>query len=462
MKPRFAAAASLVVLVVLSASVILLTKSPAEAATFGARLSYNPPIAGELVHVTGKVLPVKRAVVLQRARSGKWVAVTSARTKAGGSYSFNVRASKTVQQYRVYAPKLKVKHKKIAARTSKPVRVLGVTPSLTMSILPAPAGRSTAGVKTVSNAAGQTPGTATFRPARPGALVTVRRWDLATSRWVTAATARQNAAGNAYFQLWAGSSDSPQTFQAVSSSGGATAVSANVKPSYFANTFNEEFTSGKTNWVSREGVPSGNRMCSIPTDDMFSVASGLATLRVQKVSGATSTCPRGFWHYAAVGTSGGAADYKPSSGIFAARVKFQSAAGAHGSFWMQQTATTGREIDVVEYFGDKRPDGGIGSGVYSNNSANQHIGGLQPGAKSILGSGQTPSNGFHVYSVQWNSSGYVFRIDGIPVFSTNKLLTSEPEELMLSLAASDWELPKMGTQTSAAMQVDWVRGWETP
>ena len=54
-------------------------------------------------------------------------------------------------------------------------------------------------------------------------------------------------------------------------------------------------------------------------------------------------------------------------GFAAARIKFPRSQGQHGSFWMQPSpneTTTGAEIDVVEYFGDGRKDGGLAHFLY--------------------------------------------------------------------------------------------------
>jgi hypothetical protein len=150
-------------------------------------------------------------------------------------------------------------------------------------------------------------------------------------------------------------------------------------------------------------------------------------------------------------------------GYYAARVLFQKAAGSHGSFWMQAAgadAANGVEIDVAEYFGDGRTDGGLSHFVHATTgSSTATSGGIQTTAKSALGPGRTPSNGWHVYSVQWSPAGYVFRVDGIPTFSTTQpRVASGTEELVLSLLTSDYELKAMKS-SSTSMSVDWVHTW---
>ncbi len=202
----------LAVLAVLSTMLVSAASSaPAQAAQFGARLS-RTPIVGESVKLYGAVPPAKRPVRLLVNRGGRWVGLASSRTGARGSYAFNVRATASTVQYRVYAPKAKIKHKKAAARYSNVVRAVGVRPSLALSFAPAPVANPSTDNVAVSGLS--TPGQATFRPARPGALVTL--WRQQRGAWTKAATGRQSSAGTYRFQVGTGSPASPQDFKAVS------------------------------------------------------------------------------------------------------------------------------------------------------------------------------------------------------------------------------------------------------
>ena len=122
----------------------------------------------------------------------------------------------------------------------------------------------------------------------------------------------------------------------------------------------------------------------------------------------------------------------------------------HGAFWLQG----GSEIDAAEFFGDGRRDGGLTSYVHRSGSK---VGGPRA-YSSILGSGRTPSGGFHIYSVQWSPSGYIFRIDGIRTLTTTSLRSNTPAVMILSLLSSDYEIPRLRT-TNQFMYVDWVRAW---
>lgn len=454
MKSRLGA---LIALSILSTVLVALTQSPAQAANFGARIS-RTPIVGEYIKVYGAAPPAKRVVQLQAVRGGRWVGLTSRRTGSGGAYAFTVRASSALAQYRIYAPK----KKRAPARYSNVVKVRGVKPSLTLGFVAAPVGKAPTGNAAVGSLL--TPGVAAFRPARPGVAVTLQR--LVNGSWTRVGTARQDSAGNARFNLVVGAN----AYRAVSapSAGFAAKVTASVQPTQFSNTFDENFSNPAASaqrWATRVQLPQGRRQCAQTDDKLKTYANGVATLRAVKQSTnpkGTRACPYGFWHNGMIGTGNAPMHYTPTYGIYAARVKFQSNLGSHGSFWMQATTPTGAEIDVAEYFGDGRSDGGLAHFVHSaaTGTSAHSSGGIQRGVKTVLGARNTPSNGWHVYSVQWSPSGYTFRVDGVPTFSTKKpLVSSSPSELVLSLLTSDYELRYMKS-SSISMMVDWVRGWK--
>lgn len=462
----------LVVLAILGTTLVAALFSPAEAAPFGAHVSKNPPLVGEAIKVTGAVPPSKRPVTLQVNRGGRWVGLSSARTGAGGGYAFTVRATASNAQYRVFAPKKKIKKKKAPARYSNTVNVRGANPSLSLSFVPAPVGIATSAETAAENLL--TPGVATFRPARPGATVAIQRLVNGTWSTVPGGSGRQDATGSFKFKgIAAGSTGDPRTFRAVSFPGGGAKakISNAVVPSYWSKNFDDNFDNpsvSNAQWASRPSAPDTNRACMYPYQDMFSVANGVATLSTVKQNTNTSpqgaSCPGGFWKTAVVGTAQGTPAFTQQYGAFAARIKMHSALGAHGGFWLQGVGSNSAEVDM-EYFGDGRSDGGITNFVHVvNGSKITSAGGMQPGYKAILGAGHTPSNGWHVYSVQWSPTGYIFRIDGVPTFSTNKpRVASVPEELILSLVTSNYELPYLtkSHKTSASLQVDWVRTWQS-
>ncbi|WP_027860463.1 glycoside hydrolase family 16 protein [Marmoricola sp. URHB0036] len=449
---------SVLALTILSVVLVGLTQPTASAAAFAARVSRPVPVVGEVVTVAGAVPPAKRTVVLQKLLGGRWVRVKAARTALYGRYTFAVRATATNTPYRVVAPLVKIKKRKYPARSSNVVHVTGVRPSLTFG---APVRDAYTG-STIASA------TALFVPARPGTPVDLYR--LTNGAWTKVATAKQSSAGVATFAPAPDSSGSPETFRVVAApgSGAANLVSGSSQSSSVSSSFGDEFTdpTSSTNWATRTQLPGGLRTCAQTDPDMVTFGNGTVTLRAEKqaVNPTTTSCPNGFWHNGMIGTAGATPSrtFGPY-GYYAARVLFQKAAGSHGSFWMQAAgadAANGVEIDVAEYFGDGRTDGGLSNFVHATTgSSTATSGGIQTTAKSALGAGRTPSNGWHVYSVQWSPAGYVFRVDGIPTFSTAQpRVASGTEELVLSLLTSDYELKAMKS-SSTSMSVDWVHTW---
>jgi beta-glucanase (GH16 family) len=132
----------------------------------------------------------------------------------------------------------------------------------------------------------------------------------------------------------------------------------------------------------------------------------------------------------------------------------------HGSFWIQGAGPGSAEIDVAEYFGAGRNDGGLSNFVHTTGADGQvtSVGGTQPTVPKLL-DGKDPSDGWHVYSVEWSPKGYTFRLDGVPTFHTDQAGATAQEFMVLSLLTSDYELPRM-TNPSSTMKVDWVRVWQ--
>jgi beta-glucanase (GH16 family) len=66
---------------------------------------------------------------------------------------------------------------------------------------------------------------------------------------------------------------------------------------------------------------------------------------------------------------------------------------------------------------------------------------------------------FHVFSVEWTPTEYVFRIDGRELYRETDAVSQAQQYLVLSMLASDYELDELtadeiGRDTA---QVDWVQ-----
>ena len=161
-------------------------------------------------------------------------------------------------------------------------------------------------------------------------------------------------------------------------------------------------------------------------------------------------------------------------GFAAARIKFQKSRGQHGAFWMQPAVEvkgatdprlTGAEIDVIEYFGDKHPEGGLTSFIYSKNKKGQDVktGSWIKDSRSYLANKRDGwSKSYHVFSVEWTPKVYIFRIDGKETYRTKVGVSGQPQFPILSMLASDYEIYKIGSDRKLpqSMNVDWIRVWQ--
>ena len=169
-----------------------------------------------------------------------------------------------------------------------------------------------------------------------------------------------------------------------------------------------------------------------------------------------------------IGTDGGLFDFK--YGVAAARIKMQKRQGQHASFWMQpvgenQPGSDGHEIDIIEYFGDKHPQGGLTSFIhwYKGNRLIKTGSWIKNSESFLKNKKDGWSKNYHVFSVQWTPRAIIFRIDGKETWRTSARVSRAQQYLILSLLASDYEaLEITDKQLPQHMYVDWVRVWETP
>ena len=192
------------------------------------------------------------------------------------------------------------------------------------------------------------------------------------------------------------------------------------------------------------------------------VQDGIATLRTQLVpnesevgyeieSGMIATQGIQCWTY----------------GLFEARIKFESASGHHGAFWLQSEeygivtddfTASGAEIDIIEYFGNKSA------------SQNVHWNAYKSKDKKSVGSGrlqhqavETIDSQFHVYSLLWIPEEYIFYIDGDETWRTKKAVSHHKEHIIFSILTSESEAGRLKPKEFPdAMELDWVRVYQRP
>ena len=148
----------------------------------------------------------------------------------------------------------------------------------------------------------------------------------------------------------------------------------------------------------------------------------------------------------------------------------QKSQGQHASFWSQPNGgngpgSDGHEIDIIEYFGDKHPQGGLTSFIHWYKGKKLiKTGSWIKDSKSFLKNKKDGwSKNYHVFSVQWTPKTIIFRIDGKETWRTSARVSKAQQYLILSLLASDYEALEMSDKKLPQhMYVDWVRVWETP
>lgn len=255
---------------------------------------------------------------------------------------------------------------------------------------------------------------------------------------------------------------------------GAAVDTADAPEASFTDDFDEDTVDeADGRWVTRDQGYIGVRTCSRAAADAAEVTDGVLRLSVLEdpdrpgdecqLPGRRKKFP--FRLNGHVGTEG---SYAFTYGFAAARIKTQAARGQHSAFWMQAVggqqpggpAKGGAEIDVMEYFGDDHPEGGLTSFTYFLDQAGekQTVGGWLPEVDEL---GDDWASDYHVFSVEWTPEEYVFRIDGRVTQRIEGETSGQPEFLILSLLSSDYELPRFNGELPEHMDVDWARVWET-
>ena len=120
---------------------------------------------------------------------------------------------------------------------------------------------------------------------------------------------------------------------------------------------------------------------------------------------------------------------------------------------------SGAEIDVIEWFGTG--SSGLGSGIWIYNAGTQTraAGGAIANQEAY---GSDWAGTYHVFSVEWTPTEYVFRIDGKETLRTSAGVSQTEEYLILSLLVSNFEALRVTSpdQLPQTMSVDWVRVWQ--
>jgi beta-glucanase (GH16 family) len=323
--------------------------------------------------------------------------------------------------------------------------------------------------------------TATIKPVKVGRKVVLEQ--LNGSSWKKVGTAKQEKSGRANFSAVVSKGGAAVTYRVTAQKfKGLKKVSSSAADTtqWLAPTFTDEFSGSTLSpvWSMRgqEYEAQSKRKCSKGDPKAVKVGSGALRLSVIKDKSAKGKCKAAsrkmkkkisYRLNGHVGTEG-AFDFK--YGVAAARIKMHKSQGQHASFWSQPNGgngpgSAGHEIDIIEYFGDKHPQGGLTSFIHWYKGKRLiKTGSWIKDSKSFLKNKKDGwSKNYHVFSVQWTPRTIIFRIDGKETWRTSARVSKEQQYLILSLLASDYEALEMSDKKLPQhMYVDWVRVWETP
>ena len=182
--------------------------------------------------------------------------------------------------------------------------------------------------------------------------------------------------------------------------------------------------------------------------------------------------PTGSYAYRLNGHVSTESSFDFQYGVAAARMRFHHRPGQHASFWMQprgfgaqEPTPWGAEIDVVEWHGAAGGRQRLATNIYPHpafeNDSTWFGGRIANPDRFLRNHSDRWWTGYHVFSVEWTPSEYVFRIDGHETMRTSEGISHHPEFLILSMLSSDYELGDLGGEQylSQHAYVDWVQAW---
>ena len=339
------------------------------------------------------------------------------------------------------------------------------------------------GKRPASANAAKAPVLVSVKPRKKNTVVTLQ--SSTGSSWKKAGKAKTDKAGKVRFLAAASKGGKALNYRAVVGKASSPVVNtaAWVKPS-FSDEFAGKSLSGAWEHRVPDYNPAGNRYCSRGGSQAVSVSKGTARISVIKDPARSDKCAAkrngkvtGRFAYRLNGHISTMNAYSFTYGVAAARIKFPATQGQHGSFWMQPTTSypksyspldAGAEIDVIEYFGPKsgpKSAMGLTCFTYHWSSTGQRIktGNWIKGTKNYLANKKDDwFKAYHVFSVEWTPSAYIFRIDGQETWRSTVGISGQPQFAILSLLSSDYELDHLGSEKKLPqhMYVDWIRVWD--
>jgi beta-glucanase (GH16 family) len=217
----------------------------------------------------------------------------------------------------------------------------------------------------------------------------------------------------------------------------------------------DEFTDSNdlsSNWIFRTSGTGFDQALNWFGKDSATVANGGGLVITAAKGGSQHTCWYGPCKYTSTEMT---SRFTQQYGRFEARIKVPIGTGLWPAFWLEPQPQPGQklpgEIDVLEL---------------NNKHPNEVTGYVHDGpvydykAEKVL---STPiGSQFHVYGVDWTSTGVTWTFDGQPYAHINKFVgwpLNQPFVIVLDLAVGgNWAgSPTASTVFPATMQVSWLR-----
>ncbi len=314
------------------------------------------------------------------------------------------------------------------------------------------------------------------------------------SSWVTEGKTEIDKKGLALFAVPAAFPSKPVTYRVDGPGGKSAAVSTSTWGTSID--FVDDFggtSLNLANWQHRQQdyYPESKRECSKGSPKAVKVAKGTVQLSVLRDKTITKVCkPKkpgkdviyGKFDYRLNANIGTGETHSIRYGVVAARIKFNPLQGQHASLWMQPTningstdpAVQGTEIDIIEWFGKDTPSGGLTSFIYAPSYGGKKIGlggdgWIKKPEQYLMNEKDDFYKRYHVYSVEWTSSAYIFRIDGQETgrITKSNSISRVLQYPILSILSSDYELSKLPDRDEKknlpqTMYVDWIKTWQNP
>ncbi|MFC6154723.1 glycoside hydrolase family 16 protein [Nocardioides yefusunii] len=341
--------------------------------------------------------------------------------------------------------------------------------SVTAAALPAVA---QAGPSAAKPAEGHTVA-AEFVPARAGRPVSLER--LQGDEWTVVSRDVQDRSGHGVFTV----ADAGTYRVVTQATTEAEAVTSNaVVTRDWTLDFEDTFSGSAldaTKWsVQKRSIGTGSRSCASTDASSMKVKNNVLTMGVSKDPKRSAKCvyvdkdgvkhKLPYMRNTQIATEG---KYDYRYGVAAARVKVQSAVGMHSAFWSNPNRSMTRnrpdlgvEVDVMEYFGSRTKDNGVAAFVHHLDAkgVTQKVG-AEFAETTLMKGPQRFHENFHVFSVEWTPTAYVFRVDGREYHRVTRTVSQVNQHLVLSNLTSSYELVDLKNFGSTAA-VDWVRVWQ--